>query len=118
MGLQPREVPKAGHPLGGTMPNIGKVGGGVYHVQLPPRGLKVVLHRDRLAPYRDTTTQQLTSLQDISQVDSSQGSEKSLNSHNPQGHPKSSSPVRFRDFVLGVEYFSKRGVVFRMMLCC
>ncbi|MGH0129364.1 UNVERIFIED_CONTAM: hypothetical protein FKN15_043515 [Acipenser sinensis] len=28
-----------------------RIGGGVYRGQLPPRGRKVVLHRDRLAPY-------------------------------------------------------------------
>lgn len=33
---------------------IERVGEVVYRVQVPPRGRKVVLHRDRLAPYRGT----------------------------------------------------------------
>ena len=33
-----------------------RLGEVVYRVQLPPRGRKVALHRDRLAPYRGTAT--------------------------------------------------------------
>jgi len=33
-----------------------RLGEVVYRVQLPPRGRKVALHRDRLAPYRGTST--------------------------------------------------------------
>ena len=35
-----------------------RMGEVVYRVQLPPRGRRVALHRDRLAPYRGTATPQ------------------------------------------------------------
>ncbi len=43
---------------------LGRIGEVVYRVQLPPRGRKVALHRDRLAPYRGTASVQDPETQD------------------------------------------------------
>lgn len=132
----------------GPCPVLEKLGEVVYRVQLPPRGRKVVLHRDRLAPYQgsatpqfetvllshapespggpegenrpvslDTNCQPAAALPEVPQGDCSQNSEESaLEGHNqtsPKGRPKRNrkAPTRFKDFVLGDEDFSKRGVV-------
>lgn len=109
-----------------------RMGEVVYRVQLPSQGRKVALHRDRLAPYRGSATPGgatgnaasdgpgLTASHESTDPASpgpstcpDGGDMTRLHDRTPRGRPERRRrvPLRFRDFVLGVEDFTKGGVV-------
>jgi hypothetical protein len=59
----------------GPCPILDKLGEVVYRVQLPPRGRKEILHRDRLAPYRGTATPERVAVLPSQNSETQRGSE-------------------------------------------
>ncbi|KAL0188675.1 hypothetical protein M9458_015774, partial [Cirrhinus mrigala] len=64
----------------GPCPILEKLGEVVYRVQLPPRGRKVVLHRDRLAPYRGTASPQGSTVLSSQNTETPMGPEEVIES--------------------------------------